>query len=1002
MKTWGMGLVLMLATQSSLASQFVCEEVLSGGPGKVDVVTSGQSALQTGELTKIAEELSQTAHELGMVVPSHRMTFVPSHLMNALASLGRYALPHHNDGLSLMKNGAHARGVMEFVVSGHNCCRSFNNASNRREEAASITAHVIGHNHVSSLNPLMQATQSDPIEASNALGRRIEELKREVGHDEVVYFVQMLYSMNYMQDMTYGTFDLPELFKPTHEAPTRPVFTGRFGENDPYERTQHPVRQTSSLLQAAKYNLAPNAPAWKSELIDLYEKMVRCYVGNVHTQVMNEGAAVMAQFLLAKHHGRLFTEPDFFKIGWLITRVMKPDIQNVYFMGFEAWWRIRERFRARPDIQGLPEKEKDRRFVLEEFNPILQKNDSYSFLNIGLDQEWFDKKGLYLYRSYQDGDLIRQKPPEDGKPINVVLTRNRERLIRFILRKTVATQLKFPNVPLLNFNFQQKGIALFEHKNIENIPLEKGSMLQSLFVWTQILERPVAIKAFHVDPRTEAIVDYYAEVSPSGEVKIREWKDGKPGEVAGPDSEQAEKVVRAFQDELRGIVTSEYAANRFDPSWLPAIRQVMDANLSPIRELIFAVPYASHAVHEMNKIIKEKLVEKVREMIRSGKSPKPNAAGVGVRLFPGIPMFQYDRQVQMALLQKKPPAPIDLVSTRPNWERFDQDDTSSLGAARLALPGDTFPAKPGGGGGGGGGGQDPGEASESPDVFVDMEFWGRLLADELKLPNLRRTKGESERVTRIRRGSRRLPNGFEIEELTLENALEKAIAIRKKKGLPYRPGLELSRRKLLEEAVKLIDSDDVEVADKIDIALPDFSAVLVVVGDLTGSMTGKRAELAKQIIWNVEALLRAGYNKIIIRYVGFSGKAYEFTKEEFFNKFIGYETKYAEGLKKAKSIFDEYSNATHNKFLLIAGDAESPPDDQKEVGQLLPELTKDLQYISFAVTNERRGFSMQMVDSFLQVFETIKREWPYVGVAWVEDEGDVLPSMKDLFPSEPN
>src|SRR5262249_42241979 len=99
------------------------------------------------------------------------------------------------------------------------------------------------------------------------------------------------------------------------------------------------------------------------------------------------------------------------------------------------------------------------------------------------------------------------------------------------------------------------------------------------------------------------------------------------------------------------------------------------------------------------------------------------------------------------------------------------------------------------------------------------------------------------------------------------------------------------------------------------------------------------------------------------------------------------------GLREGKKILDEYSNSTHNKFMLLVGDGES--SDEVESAEILRELFPDLQFFSFAVTTGPYEFNF---GNYVEHIKSLKSEWPYLGVSTLKSQADVIGSLKELFP----
>lgn len=1014
--SWFILLWAVFAHSAEPTSEKKCEHLLSG---PLQVVGSGRDQDVQPEMKVAARELTDLAARLGMATPAHRLTFVPAPQLNLLAGLGRYSSPHWVDGQAILRNTRSAGNILEFVVNGCGICRSYYSDLNDPKSQLSIIMHVLGHNDVSSHSNYMKGVAWDPILASSELARRIQQLYDTYDHDDVSLFVQWLFSLEYLQDLTLSTFDHPDRFKPESDDFQRVEHVQGFQKSSVYPEVRHPKRPSPNALQAFVHNLSPNAPAWKRELLELFEKSRRFYSGNFATKIMNEGWATMAQYLLARHSPYV-RDDETLRFGPLLANVTYPQLQNPYYLGLQSWWHLWDRFRRQDKIKNLSSFDQDKAFVAYA-HQIISTHDDYDFLQMALDQEWVDKHQFFLYRPLSHSDKVdpSKYPPQppNADRLNIALSRDYRRVVRHIQRMVAARHLMFPRIMIDDFNWKQQGFVKIRHEAFEGLTLEPRSAVQTLFVMSQILEKPVVLFAPAPSGRPGSASNQAFLVFPSGEVHIFSvTADQQLGALNASLSASGKQILDEFKESIRGIVNRDYADSRLKSQWQTLLTAMMEETLSPVRKMILYAPFADHAIMEYNDLVESRILAAAKALIQKGQTPVVHGGKIRLNVLPPIPHFQLDPRARQQQIAQKPPAPVDWSVYTPNTTGDPGQDDGTTLAKGPYLPSDLFWTTRGKGKGKGEGEGDPdegdpdegdgdpteegqpGEGHGGGDVGISVEFWGKLLQEELKLPNLRRTKGESEELTQRRRGSAHRPKGYQLDELTLIGAIEKAMAVRKKKGLPYRPGYDgLTRKQLIREGIPLMDRGDIVVADSTQIPMPDFEAVLVVVGDLTGSMAGERVEIAKQLIFNIQALLKAGYKKVTIRYVGFSMEAHELDEDKFFKTFMGGGTSYVSGLTEGKRILDTYSNSTHNKFMLLVGDAES--SDQEESGQILRQLFPDLQFFSFAVTEGPHSFSFS--EPYVTYMKGLKSEWPYIGVSKLKSTRDVIPSLKELFPQEP-
>ncbi|MCB0356870.1 MAG: SpoVR family protein, partial [Bdellovibrionales bacterium] len=497
-----------------------CEQALLKAP--ITIHSSGRDEDMLPELEVAAKKLTQLAKELGFATPPHIMSFVPAVQMNVLASLGRHSAPHWVDGENILRNLGSASNILEFVTRGCDACRSYFSDTNSLKHQISIIMHVLGHNDVSSNSNFHKSVYTDSMGYSKKFAEQVQWLYEHYDHDEVSLYVQWLYSLEYMQNFVFAGFDPPNFFKPTTDNITRVEHLGTKNKAEKtYKSNKHPQRPSANILQALVYNLPSNVPTWKVELLDTFEKSRRYYSGNIATKIMNEGWATFSQYLLARHSDYT-TDDDIAQFGGLLYGVAFPKLDNPYYLGLQLWWHLWEQFKNKPEMSKLSAKEIDKLFV-SRAHEIISTNDDFSFIDVAIDQKWIDKMKFSLVRPVDSKDKIDRskiaKPPSNDAKLMVALSRHRERIVRYIQRKVASRQLIFPHVLLEDFNWMNNGIIKLRHEMIEDVPLKMDSSFLSLFVLSQLLEKPIALEA-------QYDVNYIFIVEPTGKVKVH-IKDDK-------------------------------------------------------------------------------------------------------------------------------------------------------------------------------------------------------------------------------------------------------------------------------------------------------------------------------------------------------------------------------------------------------------------------------------------------------------------------------------------
>ncbi|MBI3535515.1 MAG: SpoVR family protein, partial [Deltaproteobacteria bacterium] len=538
------------------ASENPCEDALT---------SQGYRVISSGEDLDLFPKYEETFRllfgdgilkKLGVTLNPVIATFVQGGDMDILAAQGRPSLPFWSEGRDIIRQIQASGFLYEFVASGNQPHRPFFRDTVNPKEQVSIILHVIGHLHFSLHSRLHQAdSEIDSVGEALELARYLDACYQRYDHDQVQSWYQLLESLKLSQDMIRGNQETPDDFGPQDTL------------QDPKKiHTQRPP--TANILQAFVANLPPDTLEWQREIAKRYERLHRHYAGNVVTKIMNEGWAALWQEMGAEHT----PYSDFnhaFAFGDLMKGVARPSLSNPYFLGREAWRRIRakfnnEEFSDQQKVKGLSPIERDAAFIQYATAKYIKNYDDYSFLLEALDAQWIQDNHWMLGRPWDwDKDGSPRNPPPQDDPdldtLKIIKTRDPKRITRAIVRKVADRRFQIPRVALLDLNKNGTGvIALgWMYEVGGKIPLKQGKTAKTLYVYSQFMERPVSLEA--VVPAKfldESTTPDYPVVMP-----YRWWWDQepeKPPQAARIVVEPSGKVtVYAIKINAEGKTTEE-------------------------------------------------------------------------------------------------------------------------------------------------------------------------------------------------------------------------------------------------------------------------------------------------------------------------------------------------------------------------------------------------------------------------------------------------------------
>jgi uncharacterized sporulation protein YeaH/YhbH (DUF444 family) len=182
---------------------------------------------------------------------------------------------------------------------------------------------------------------------------------------------------------------------------------------------------------------------------------------------------------------------------------------------------------------------------------------------------------------------------------------------------------------------------------------------------------------------------------------------------------------------------------------------------------------------------------------------------------------------------------------------------------------------------------------------------------------------------------------------------------------------------------------------------PEFKAVVVIVLDLTGSVFWDHKgvvpqEVAKNLMYNIVALLKAKYTEIELRFVGYDWDAHEFPEKKIWHTMLGGGNKDSTGYIKAKEILDEYPNSSWNKYVYGTGDGGST--DTEATIKAMEEIYEDVQHMAFIANRVNPSWGSEGEGSFLHGIKQLaeKHQWfDYTSIN--HERGTLIKALDDMF-----
>lgn len=943
--------------------------------------------------------------------------------MDELAAAGRPAVSFWSEGQDIFQQLGGRGLVYEFVAPTCNHRHAFYRDTLAFKKQISIVFHVMGHFIFGKHSRFSQVRAFNVPQEALKLYRLLESAYSQYGHDEVSSWYQKLQSLKMAQDMSRGTFATPE------EIRNRSVDI-----------------PTASVLQAFVSGLPHTIEPWKREIAVQFEHVHRYYSGAAPTKIMNEGWAALMQELMPAHLPQYSDFAHAMEFADLMNGVAHADLNNPYWLGREAWRRVRARFNARAEIRGLSRFEQDRAFMQYGIREIISVYDDFDFLRFALDEQWVTDTHLALTTLAKRGSPLTPPGPPPSKikqpAVRVVVSRDSRRVVDSIVRHVADLQSKLPRIVQFSSNHKGSGeVRLgFEDPYGKYFPLERYSMAQTLLVMSRIAERPVSIATVAIAgwpgieapvaeeefpegplawPRPEfaeraapAIqsIPIQVRVEPSGKVEVvQTLADGKQARVPLLEKE-LEEAVQIFLLDLS--LSESPSVQEGNKKFSTSVGAQMAEHLGslPPMSLFSHSPTAARAISEYITLVQRRIGPALQAAVQGAGPLFFGKSGVQIAGLPAIPSFGFDRRAMQMMLsaQKKAAshtalflersdAPAGRLTLQASGSPIHPDDGLDLDTPQ-GNPGDPYWGEGGGGSGQGSGGEPGGEGAGQDGRFLNipLEIYAKALQQSVELPRLRPKNGPSKLREDTREGYDNRRNGVLAPSHIAKNALRLGMALKAAEGKNLG---DVSPDEALLAGMARVRPQDWVVRDRDQTRSPELNAMVMFMVDMSGSMLAEdRLKVAKRMVHDLRALLSAKYKQLVFRFVAFDGQSHVFeTADAFFRASLGGGTDYAKGYERALEVQEKFPRSKWDRYSVTLGDMDDF-GDPANVMQLVEQLAGQSEFtgvVGLGSSARTTGLS--------QAIQDLAQRDPYVSFESLEDPKTYAPVFfRKLFRNDEN
>lgn len=348
---------------------------------------------------------------------------------------------------------------------------------------------------------------------------------------------------------------------------------------------------------------------------------------------------------------------------------------------------------------------------------------------------------------------------------------------------------------------------------------------------------------------------------------------------------------------------------------------------------------------------------------------------------------------------------------------------------REFAPGDRLPKK-GSGGGATGKGAGTGATEDEFQFVLSREEVLDLFFEDLELPDMVKLNlKESVAFKRRRAGFTASGSPMNINVgRTMRNSFGRRIALRRPSRrevealageiakLEAAPGAQTKHKQRIEELRNTLDRLErrrrrIAYVDPVDIRynrfepqpLPNASAVMFCLMDVSASMGEREKDLAKRFFVLLHLFLKRRYERIDIVFIRHTDEAGEVDENTFFYSKQSGGTIVSTALEEMLRVIRErYPAHEWNIYAAQASDGENISGDSERCSSLLhDELMRLCQYYAYVeIIDERETEIFGTTDngtSLWRAYRTVDDEWPNFQMTRIAKPADIYPVFRKLF-----
>ncbi|MGE0764002.1 MAG: SpoVR family protein [Bdellovibrionales bacterium] len=988
---------------------------------------------------------------LGIDRPYQTIRFIPGGDLNIIGGLNNIPVAHWKDGAQVAKTSSRGllyELVIPGKTEHHSFYRADNTFE---EQLSILFHALAGHVHVAMNSRFKHDLDADPINEAYALSEYMDQLRQRVSGDAVSRWYQYLLSFDYAQDLINANYQTPDQLKvgsqsvdPFTKKPIKNInptsnILQAFVANLPSDMPDWQKEMARRFERLRRY--IPGAVKTKI-LHEGYSTLMQEILPK-HTKYSTFEHGIKYCCLLAGVAAPSIQNP--YWIGteaWrnIYKRFLKrPEIEALASLeakdkAFIAY--------AKKEVIG---KMDDAMFLRFGLDADWVARNNFALTRPYKENEynpWYDDK----LTPPDPRDPKRNWPytiltRDPDKVIGALVSQ---------LTGSIRYQHPNVELISMNDQGSGQVALELSDLIGRSIALNKESLVETLYVMAQMHRRPVSLEStFDIDVATAYTFDEDEEsdlfggsswgpmprwhrqqpllkrkarvkvvVTPKGEVQAFEVKrSGSSAPTSLPDTrvffdpskhtptyEPLQEITTELTKLLdRFIVNLDIEQHVADKDLLQGrnVLRALDAAVDAAAEgashsLSMAVPTSSRALMEYLNFLGRRLNASLKYAIHGKGKLIRTAQGVKISALPKIPYFHFDRESLKKLQEESSVMPLPTVELHNHMRSytyrnvFRPEDLTDINSVP-GNPGDVHWGPNPKSGQGDGSGDQPGGKDASDDggsvqfENVSLETYAEALAEEIELPNLRPKIGPVQKTSEEMRGNRRQQTGISVKREILRKAF--------KRGMPTQEEMEENPDAVMDNMntvkrglSRLRPERDWVVKDFSPIPDPDINALVVFEMDMSGSMEFVKRE-AKQMLYDLRAILMRKYKKVKFLYVVFNSEATMFEDPE---KFFAFQpnggTVYSRGWEKALELYEAHPESQWDRFTVTVGDMYESFGPKEQTA--FTNLKEASQFITTLSINDDGPGSSGDLEDFLRGMADSD---PYVGFAKVSPPSSYTP-----------